>query len=247
MAGYWLKLYVEILDDPKYYKLSDAARVGMYELMLLCKKIGSDGVIPSLEDVCFYTRRDVDWWFSVKNELAAINFLVECEEGIMIRKFSERQAPVPSTERSRQHRIVKQKSIYTERNGNDDATKRDGDTEEDTEEDIEKINNNTATSSKSPTDAEFFAHFGNFNNQREQKRWIALVESVGFEQAQRIAEWAEKKEINMTNRMGLMDSMETAAKNWKQGQSKPGKKDSNEDFFTKLNKLRVPEVIDGNA
>jgi len=116
-----------------------------------------------------------------------------------------------------------------------------------TESNAQSESNADAKPSKSPTDAEFFAHFGNFNNQREQKRWIALVESVGFEQAQRIAEWAEKKEINMTNRMGLMDSMETAAKNWKQGQSKPGKKDSNEDFFTKLNKLRIPEVIDGNA
>jgi len=101
--------------------------------------------------------------------------------------------------------------------------------------------------SKSPSDAEFFSHFGNYNNQREQKRWIAMVESVGFEQAQRIADWAEKKEIHFTNRGGLLDSMETAAKNWKQGQSKPGKKDSNEDFFAKLNKLRVPEVVDGNT
>lgn len=50
-------------------------------------------------------------------------------------------------------------------------------------------------SSSTPRDAEFISHFGNFNGTREQKRWDALVDSVGFEQARAIAEWAEKREL----------------------------------------------------
>jgi len=108
------------------------------------------------------------------------------------------------------------------------------------------INNKDQVSSKArtPADAEFYSHFGNYYNQREQKRWIALIESVGFEQAQRIADWADKREIYMTNRTGLLDSMETAAKNWKSGSNKPrNQKDSNAEFFEKLNKLRTPEEV----
>ena len=62
----------------------------------------------------------------------------------------------------------------------------------------------------------FLAHFGSFNGngKRETKRWEDLVESIGLERAEEIASWAEHKEIHMDNRGGLLDSLETAAKNW---------------------------------
>lgn len=62
----------------------------------------------------------------------------------------------------------------------------------------------------------FQAHFGNFNGngKRETKRWETLVESIGLERAEQIASWAEHKEIHRENRSGLLDSLETAAKNW---------------------------------
>ena len=72
----------------------------------------------------------------------------------------------------------------------------------------------------------FLAHFGSFNGngKKETKRWEEFVESVGLERAEEIAAWAQHKEIHLENRNGLLDSMETAAKNWqvKQG-GKPNK------------------------
>jgi hypothetical protein len=41
-----------------------------------------------------------------------------------------------------------------------------------------------------------------------------LVEAIGSARAEEIATWAERKEIHMTNRGGLLDSLETAAKKW---------------------------------
>jgi uncharacterized protein YjbJ (UPF0337 family) len=60
----------------------------------------------------------------------------------------------------------------------------------------------------------FASHFGKFKSQRELERWALLFDSVGDERANALAVWASKKEIHLTNRPGLIDSMETAAKNW---------------------------------
>lgn len=63
-------------------------------------------------------------------------------------------------------------------------------------------------------EAEFIDHFGSFNGKRERQRWETLVEAIGLVRAQEIAAWAERREIHLTNRGGLLDSLETAARKW---------------------------------
>lgn len=113
MAGYWLKLYTEILDDPKYFRLSDAAKLGMVELMLVAKKTDKDGSLPCIDDIAFFTRRSVEWWAPVIKELITINYLVEDGEDITIRKFSERQAAIENAERMKQSRIASHKKEFS--------------------------------------------------------------------------------------------------------------------------------------
>lgn len=113
MAGYWLKLYTEILEDPKYYHLSDAAKLGMYELMIVAKKTGMVGNLPSLDDIAFYTRRSVDWWTPVIQELKVINFLIGGEDCDVIRKFEERQRAADSSERQQNYRKSLQHKEYS--------------------------------------------------------------------------------------------------------------------------------------
>ena len=116
MAGYWLKLYTEIIEDPKYHRLSDQAKLGMIELMVLAKKYDKDGDLPCLDDICFHTRREKEWWIPVIEELQGITYLVvngSCER---IRKFAERQAPVDATERQRMYRDKLQKHEYSVNN-----------------------------------------------------------------------------------------------------------------------------------
>ena len=252
MASYtWIKLYIEILDDPKVGMLPDAMKWRMVQLFLVARERNKDGLLGSISQVAWRLRVSEDDLIISMKTLADNGIVKDTPDGWMVINFVKRQAPVAGKDRVGAFRERNKDVTKSYNNSNESVTTENIDSISisnslyDSDSLIKESTENQK--SKSPTDAEFFAHFGNFNNQREQKRWVAMVESVGFEQAQRIAEWAEKKEINMTNRMGLMDSMETAAKNWKQGQSKPGKKDGNEDFFTKLNKLRVPEVIDGNA
>lgn len=113
MAGYWLKLYTEILEDPKYYRLSDSAKLGMYELMMVAKKCGQEGDLPSLEDICFYTRRSEDWWVPVLDELKSISFVIANGNGDKIRKFKDRQRAVEAAERQQNYRKSLQHQEYS--------------------------------------------------------------------------------------------------------------------------------------
>jgi phage replication O-like protein O len=65
----------------------------------------------------------------------------------------------------------------------------------------------------------FTGYFGKFLSMNEIERWQILYEIVGKDQAEKLLSWAYKKEIHMTNRGGLLDSLETAAKNWKEKQA----------------------------
>jgi len=112
-AGYWLKLYTEILENPEYYRLSDNAKLGIYELLIVAKKVDQDGKLPTLEDLAFYTRRDEAWWTPVIQELQKIKFLIMDDSGsLVIRNFSTRQAPVDDAERKRQERAKKHRMEF---------------------------------------------------------------------------------------------------------------------------------------
>lgn len=91
----------------------------------------------------------------------------------------------------------------------------------------------------------FRDRFGKFHGEGELKRWVVLCESTGIDKVIEIAEWALKKEIHLENRAGLLDSMETASKNWraskknwngnKSNNSKPPKEDT---FMQELEQAR---------
>ena len=46
MADYWLKLYIEILDDPKMAVLPDRLWRRIIELFLIAKKLHMNGHLP---------------------------------------------------------------------------------------------------------------------------------------------------------------------------------------------------------
>ena len=112
MAGYWLKLYTEILDDPKYFKLSDHAKLAMFELLIIAKKYDNTGDLPSIDNICFHSRREIDWWTDALEELERIKFIVvppddKLDDPLKIRKFAERQAAVPGYERAKRSRELR--------------------------------------------------------------------------------------------------------------------------------------------
>jgi hypothetical protein len=84
------------------------------------------------------------------------------------------------------------------------------------------LNSNTETTAETTAEriiSLFTNYFGKFYSKKEQIRWTAICEAAGYEQSEKFAEWAFKKEIHLVNRGGLLDSLETAAKNWKGSQA----------------------------
>jgi len=216
MAGYWLKLYTEILDDPKYFKLSDNAKLGMIELMVVAKRINLDGEIPEIEDVAFHTRRTVRWWTKVFDELISIDYLVKNGEKTIIRKFAERQSAVLDSERQRQHRIVTHKKEFASQDCNEVVTKSNGDSDSDS--DSENI---ISTFVEPPSFiASFVGITGIQFNGLTQIDQIKELESLAVIHSEdkilKIAAWCREKKMRSMNQ--VIAAIRTAAPNWDENQ-----------------------------
>lgn len=61
----------------------------------------------------------------------------------------------------------------------------------------------------------FVKHFGKFDSKLEMEGWGDFYRAEGMKKTDEITEWASKKEIHLMNRAGLLDSMKTAAKDWR--------------------------------
>ncbi|MCX6036342.1 MAG: hypothetical protein NTW99_00300 [Chloroflexi bacterium] len=213
---FWIKLYLEILDDPKMGQLPDWLWRRAIELFLLAGENGNDGLLQPVTDLAWRLRVSAEKLTESLQALSEVGVVHETPQGWTVTNFKKRQEAVSSTERVRQ---------YRKRDCNDDETKR-----------YKICNENDVSSSiyvsvsdsfleergvggetkppPSPAEAEFVAHFRTFNGKREVQRWETLVEAIGMVRAQEIAAWAERKEIHLTNRGGLLDSLETAARKW---------------------------------
>ena len=217
MTRIWVKLFLEILHDPKMNRLPNHLWRRAIELILLAGETGDDGALPTVEDMAWILRLEIDKMLEDLQGLAEVGVAHEAEPGKwVVVNFKKRQYS-ESYERMKRYRA---RNSY----GNGSVT---------SDENCSSSLNSPSSSlsseeggvggeTQTPVEAEFVSHFGLFNSPGERKRWEALIESVGFEKAQGIAAWAERQEIHMVNRGRLMDSLETAAKNdfGKKNQSK---------------------------
>jgi hypothetical protein len=89
----------------------------------------------------------------------------------------------------------------------------------------------------------FAGYFGKFLSQKELERWTTIFEAVGKDRAEELAGWAFKKEIHLTNRGGLLDSLETAAKNWREKQATTQQK-GNQPHANRTNNPATSKQVD---
>ena len=241
---FWIKLYLEILDDPKMGQLPDWLWRRAIELFLLAGENGNDGLLQPVTDLAWRLRVSAEKLTESLQALSEVGVVHETPQGWTVTNFKKRQEAVSSTERVRQ---------YRKRDCNDDETKRykicnendvsssiyvsvsdsfleergvGGETKDDRRPETGDRQEKKTKSKKQKelwtddalpennVEAEFIDHFGSFNGKREVQRWETLVEAIGMVRAQEIAAWAERKEIHLTNRGGLLDSLETAARKW---------------------------------
>lgn len=106
-GGYtWIKLYTEIVDDPKMARLPNHLWRLAIELFLLAGKENREGELPSLEDIAWVLHRQEG---DVEQDLVALSKVIglhfDQEQGVWILdNFAERQAALTSTERKRKSR-----------------------------------------------------------------------------------------------------------------------------------------------
>lgn len=62
--------------------------------------------------------------------------------------------------------------------------------------------------------SQFVDRFGKFNNTQEAETILALFEKHGNPKMLEVFDWVFKKEIHLTNRPSLVDSIQTAAERW---------------------------------
>jgi hypothetical protein len=112
MADYWMKLYIEILDDPKMAMLPDRIWRRFIELCLLAKRAGADGHLPDTRQIAWSLRMIPDELESDLAQIATTGIIEREINGWFIPKFAQRQAAVPDAERKAQERLRKKSQQY---------------------------------------------------------------------------------------------------------------------------------------
>ena len=142
-SNYWIKLYHEILDDPKMGRLPDHLWRRCIELFLIAGDFHKEGHLPELSDMAWRLRSTDEEVTETLNALAAEDIVCQNDTGWIVSHFAARQAAVPGKKRIEQWRDSQRKDTYygnerattTQRVSNEVVTNRyaDTDTEVDTD------------------------------------------------------------------------------------------------------------------
>jgi hypothetical protein len=100
----WIKLYHEILDDPKMGRLPDRLFRRCIQLFLLAGEYDQDGLLPELADMAWRFHLTDEELEADLAELARINITACTEHGWLVVHFAKRQSKVDGAERTRQWR-----------------------------------------------------------------------------------------------------------------------------------------------
>lgn len=111
-ANYWIKLYIEILDDPKMATLPDRLWRRIIELFLCAGKFGNGGALPETQQLAWLLRMGTDDLELDLKQIATTGIIQREGNGWMVAKFAKRQAPTPALERQRRHRDAMKKRQY---------------------------------------------------------------------------------------------------------------------------------------
>ncbi|KKL04947.1 hypothetical protein LCGC14_2610990 [marine sediment metagenome] len=108
-SKYWLKLYHEMLDDPKVAVLPDRYWRRMIECFLLAGDHNEKGVLPSVDHMAWKLRMDPDSLETDLVELGKLGIVEQIKGEWVVSNFDERQRPRTAAERNKLYRDRKRK------------------------------------------------------------------------------------------------------------------------------------------
>ena len=114
-SKFWIKLYHEILHDPKMGILSDRLWRRTIEIFLLAGEEDCDGLLPSVDDMSWAIRLDTPELKKDLAELKSVGILSSRNGKWKVKNFDERQRPRTTAERVQDHRKRKRNDSVTKR------------------------------------------------------------------------------------------------------------------------------------
>jgi len=103
-GNYWIKLYLEILDDSKIAILPDRLWRRIIELFLLAGRYGKNGELPETLQLAWSLRTSTDELELELKQIEAVGIIEKSQTGWIVIHFAERQAPVPDAIRAKEYR-----------------------------------------------------------------------------------------------------------------------------------------------
>jgi hypothetical protein len=111
-SKYWIKIYHEILDDPKMGRMPDRLWRRTIELFLVAGETDAEGLLPKIGDMAYRLRLSEDELTEDLVQLDELNIVHRDGENWVVTRFAERQAPVSDAERMRRYRERLHKEEY---------------------------------------------------------------------------------------------------------------------------------------
>lgn len=109
---YWIKLYHEILDDPKMALLPDRLWRRTIELFVLAGRHDKNGQIPDTRSIAWELRLSTDDLEMDLKQIEATGIIQRTTNGWLVVNFEKRQSAVSGAKRVQQYRDRQKKQQY---------------------------------------------------------------------------------------------------------------------------------------
>ena len=111
-SKYWIKLYHEILDDPKMGRMPEILFARCIKLFLLAGEINENGLLPSTDDIAWRLRLEPEEVENDLIELQKIGIIIQIDGRWVVKKFAERQNAMEPALKMRLYREHKKENEY---------------------------------------------------------------------------------------------------------------------------------------
>ena len=117
-SNYWIKWWIEVIDDPKMGRLPDNLWRRFSECCCLAGEVNEDGRLPAIHDIAWRLHIEEETLRGEFDQLARIGLLdfinKPLDEHWAVVNFSKRQSRMSGAERVKRHRENNRKQEYYE-------------------------------------------------------------------------------------------------------------------------------------
>lgn len=110
--NFWIKLYYEILTDPKMGGMDDHTWRRTIELFLLAGSEGEDGYLPPIADIAWHLRTSEEDIEQVLARLEQLHIIAKTDQGYVVANYAKRQKSIEPKERMQSLRNRKSSEEY---------------------------------------------------------------------------------------------------------------------------------------